>query len=134
MTIESYDISTHSIKNITDDKIKNMIDKRLSFIIEDIDRLKFSGVVKLVEKVIESKNLKCRVYTQGRAATVAAAAIPTPVTILGGYAAGIAIGVHNLATWDPDYEIAKNIPAGTLRINYKKWLRNKSLLFESKKA
>jgi hypothetical protein len=43
MTIESYDISTHSIKNITDDKIKNMIDKRLSFIIEDIDRLKFSG-------------------------------------------------------------------------------------------
>ena len=39
---------------------------------------------------------------------------------LGGYAAGIAIGLHNLATWDPDYEIAKNIPAGTLLINYKK--------------
>lgn len=120
MTIESYDISTHPIQNLTDDKIKNMIDKRLSFVIKDIDRLKFSGIVKLVEKTIESKGLKCRIYTQGRAATVAAAVIPTPITMLGGYAAGIAIGVHNLATWDPDYEIAKNIAAGTLLINYKK--------------
>ncbi|WP_214648592.1 hypothetical protein [Acinetobacter terrae] len=120
MAIEAYDISTHSIKNLTDDKIKNMIDKRLSFIIQDIDRLKISGVIQLVEKIIESKGLKCRVYTQGRAAVLAGAAIPTPVTVIGGWAAGIAIGAHNLATWDPDYEIAKNITAGTLRINYKK--------------
>lgn len=120
MAIESYDISVHSIKNLTDQKIKEMVNKKLSFIINDIDRLKMSGAVKLVEKIIEENGLKCRVYTQGRSAALAGAVIPNPVTVLGGWAAGIAIGVHNIATWDPDYEIAKNVANGAIRVNYKK--------------
>ncbi|MBN6527901.1 hypothetical protein JZM32_07840 [Acinetobacter pittii] len=120
MAIESYDISVHSIKTLTDEKIKEMVNKKLSFIIEDIDRRKMSGAVKLVENIIEQKGLKCRVYSVGRSAALTGAVIPTPVTVLGGWAAGIAIGAHNLATWNPDYEIAKNIPFGTIRVNYKK--------------
>jgi hypothetical protein len=79
-----------------------------------------SEAVESLEKTIESRGLSCRVYTKGRAASIAAAAIPTPVTVLGGWASAIAIGVHNVATWNPDYEIAKNLAMGTLTVDYKK--------------
>ncbi|MDQ8919972.1 hypothetical protein RFH39_16910 [Acinetobacter baumannii] len=120
MSIQSQNIQTYSISNLTDNKIKELIDQKKSFIVKDIDHTKLGGVVSLVEKAIESKGLKCRVYTENRASTMAAVAIPTPVTIWAGVAAGIAIGAHNLATWNPDYEVGRNITAGTIKVNYKK--------------
>ena len=114
------DISVYSIKNIADEKIAGLIEKRASFVLEDIDALNMSEAVETVEKLIESKKLSCRVYLKGRSATVAAAAIPVAPTVLGGWAAALAIGVHNLATWNPDYEIAKNFATGTLTVTYKK--------------
>lgn len=114
------DIAVYSIKSISDEMFIKLIDDRKSFILEDIPRKNFGEAVKVIEKAIESKGLKCRVYTKGRSATVAAAAIPISPAVLGGWAAGIGIGIHNLATWDPDYEIAKNLATGTLTITYKK--------------
>lgn len=114
------DIGVYSIKSISNEKISSMIDQRRSFIIEDISRLHMKNTIRTLEKIIEAKRLRCRVYTMGRAATMAAAAVPIAPTVIGGWAAGIAIGVHNLATWDPDYEIGKNLATGRLEINYKK--------------
>lgn len=50
-----------------------------------------------------------RVYTVGRSAAIAAAAIPTGVTQLTGAVAAIGIGLHNFATYNPDYEIGKHL-------------------------
>lgn len=114
------DIGVYSIKSISNEKIGILIDERRSFVLENIARLNFSEAVNTVEKIIESRKLKCRVYTKGRSATVAAAAIPVSPTVIGGWASAVVIGAHNLATWNPDYEIAKNLATGTLTITYKK--------------
>ncbi|WFP49699.1 hypothetical protein PL263_16555 [Methylomonas sp. EFPC3] len=114
------DTGVFSIKSISDEKIDSLINERKSFVLEDIPRIHFGEAVKAIEKEIESKGLKCRVYTKGRSATVAAAAIPISPTVIGGWASAIGIGIHNLATWDPDYEIAKNLATGTLTVTYKK--------------
>ena len=114
------DNGVYSIKSITNEKIASLIQQRASFVLNDVDTIHMSESVKTVEKIIESKGLSCRVYLKGRSATVAAAAIPISPTVIGGWAAALAIGAHNLATWNPDYEIAKNPVASNLSISYKK--------------
>lgn len=110
------DISVHSIKSISNQQLHELISNHQSFVLEDIDRLNMPEAIETIEKLIEKMNLKCRVYTKGRAAGLAAElAIP-----LVGWGAAAAMGVHNLATWNPDYEIAKNYLTGTLTIEYKK--------------
>ena len=110
------DISVYSISAITDSELHNLIHNRKSFVLENINRLNMPEAVKSVENAIEEQGLKCRVYTKGRvAAMTAELAIP-----MVGWAAAAAIGVHNLATWNPDYEIAKNVLTGSLTIQYKK--------------
>ncbi|QBR00494.1 hypothetical protein [Paraburkholderia pallida] len=114
------DYGVYSVKSVADSKIKSLIRDHKSFVIEDIDRTNFSEAVSHIEKMIEDEGLRCRVYTKGRAAAVAAAAIPVAPTVIGGWAAGIGIAAHNLVTFNPDYEIAKNMIMGTLTIEYKK--------------
>ena len=76
-------------------------------------------MVKRVEKTIVWQNKTCRIYTAGRSAAVAAAAIPTGVTQVTGVAAAIGIGLHNFATYNPDYEIAKHLIDKKLSVNKK---------------
>lgn len=110
------DISVFKIKDISNQKINDLLSTKQSFVLEDIDRLNMGEAIKTVEKMIDSMGLKCRTYTKGRAATLAAElAVP-----LFGWAAAAAMGVHNLVTWNPDYEIAKNMITGSLTITYKK--------------
>ncbi len=114
------DIGVYSVKRISDAEISQMIRQRKSFVLEDIPRTNMGEAIESLEKRIESQGLRCRVYTKGRAASMVGAAIPTPATVLGGWASAIAIGVHNVITWNPDYEIAKNLAMGTLTVTYKK--------------
>lgn len=114
------DFGVYSIKSVSNQTIETMIEKRGDFVLENIDRLNLGEAVATLEKLIESQGLSCRVYTKGRAATVAAAAIPISPTVIGGWVSALAIGAHNLATWNPDYEIAKNLATGTLTVTYKK--------------
>lgn len=101
------DIGVYSIKSVSDQKIGALLDERKSFVLEDIGRLNLSEAVESIEKAIESKGLKCRVYTKGR-------------SLIAGGASAVGIGIHNLATWNPDYEIAKNLATGSLTVTYKK--------------
>jgi hypothetical protein len=114
------DIGVYSINSTSDASIGNLLDQRSSFVLEDIGRTKMGEAVETLEKLISSRGMRCRVYTKGRAAIMATTWIPTPVTIIGGLASALAIGAHDLATLNPDYEIAKNLATGTLTVNYKK--------------
>lgn len=57
-------------------------------------------------------------YTEYRSASMAT--IFSPAAILG-VGAAIGIAAHNLATYDPDYEIGKNKVAGTVTVKHMKW-------------
>ncbi len=75
-----------------------------------------------LEKLIEGKGLSCRVYPKGRVAALGALAVPNPVTVAVSLGTAAFIGAHNLATFNPDYEIAKNLATGTITLEAQdKW-------------
>lgn len=116
------DISVYPIKSVSDEKIKNLIVTKQSFVLEEIDRFNMGEAVTSVEKAIKSAGYKCRVYSKGRAASVgvwAAAGVFPPAAAIG-FISALAIGAHNLVTFSPDYEIAKNLATGTLTVTWQK--------------
>ncbi|MDD7984379.1 hypothetical protein PQO01_05385 [Lentisphaera marina] len=66
-----------------------------------------SDSVRSIEREIESQNFKCRIYTAGRIAA-AGGSVFTGVLGVVGAASAIGIAAHNLATYDPDFEIKKH--------------------------
>jgi hypothetical protein len=77
-------------------------------------------MVNKLEGAIEKQDLSCRVYSEYRSAAMAAVAIPTPVTVAGGLAAMIGTAAHNMATFNPDYEIGKNKVKNTVSVIYQR--------------
>ena len=118
------DINVYKITDISDDRIRELIAAKESFVLEGIERLNMGEAVEATEKAIESAGYRCRIYSKGRIASIglyAAAGFEFPPAVpIIGFAAGLAIGAHNLATFNPDYEIAKNIATGTLTVTWKK--------------
>jgi hypothetical protein len=112
------DINVYNINTVPDEKIDQLIDNKETFTLTGVKHMR--KAVAAIEKKIEGKGLKCRVYLEGRAVSVGAAAIPASPTVIGGWLAAAAIGVHNLATYNPDYEIAKNPVTNKLEVKYKK--------------
>lgn len=110
------DISVYPIKEISDEEVSKLIDDRRSFVLENVARTSMSEAIEALEKLLKSKGLTCRVYTKGRAAALGAMAIPNPVTAAVGLGSAAFIGGHNLATFNPDYEIAKNLATGTITL------------------
>ncbi|HHE2936150.1 TPA: hypothetical protein ACO4GL_004945, partial [Escherichia coli] len=96
--------------------LSKLIYERKSFVIENVSDV--SETVKRVEHEIEKTKLSCRVYTEYRS-TALAGSLWSPTVILG-VASAVAIGVHNLSTWNPDYEIGKNYIKRRLSVKYKK--------------
>lgn len=111
------DEETKDSYGISDEKIRELVRRNKSFILNIND---MSEAVKKVEEIIEKAGMSCRIYTEYRMATIATAAIPVSPMVIGGVLAAISIGIHNLATYDPDYEIAKNPVKKTLTVTYKK--------------
>ncbi|MGE1444486.1 hypothetical protein ACMFDO_26770 (plasmid) [Escherichia coli] len=108
----------NSAEFLTKQKLHDLIFYRKSFDITNVNDI--SETVKIVEYVIEhqQKKLTCRVYTEYRS-TAVAGSLWSPTALLGAVSAA-AIGVHNLATWNPDYEIGKNYVKRTISVRYKK--------------
>lgn len=103
------------------EEIEELISNRKSFLIFNIRSSHlFDSLISKIEKSIENKNMKCRVYKENRSVAMAAVVIPTGITQVLGFASAIGIGLHNLATYNPDYEIAKSLDATQLSIVYKK--------------
>ena len=97
-----------------------LIEKNRSFEITGLtEEGSMTQMIERLEKAMAGQHKRCRVYTAGRWAAVAAAAVPTGVTQVTGTAAAIGIGLHNFATYNPDYEIAKHLIDNKLSINKK---------------
>jgi hypothetical protein len=116
--VSKVDIENYTSDDLSSEKLSSLIKSRKSFKVVAVKDIGF--MVNKIEGTIEKQDLSCRVYSEFRSAAMAAVAIPTPVTIFGGLAAMAGTAVHNLATFNPDYEIGKNKIKNTLTVIYKK--------------
>lgn len=114
------DVGVYELSDLSNEQVKEKVRKRESFKIKGIEALKFNETVNTVEKIVEAQGLKCRVYTAYRAATMGVLAASNPVTTIAGLGAALGIAAHNIATWNPDYEIGKHLASGMIEVNYKK--------------
>lgn len=103
---------------MTREKLAQLVDARESFEIVGVRDI--TDMVHLLETAIEKKSLRCRVYTEYRSSVMGGMVIPTGVTQAAGLATLVGVGVHNLATFNPDYEIAKNKVTNSVTVKYKK--------------
>lgn len=103
---------------LSEQALADLVSKRYSFQVLDIYDI--SLAVSRIEHEIEKQGLRCRVYSEYRSTVVASAAIPTGLTQAVGLATAVGIGVHNLFTINPDYEIGKNKLAKTVTAIFKK--------------
>ena len=112
------DIQKFTSEELDTQKLSDLIKEKKSFQVVAVKDISF--VVNKIEGGIEKQDLRCRVYTEYRSAAFLGMAVPTGITQLAGTAAAVSIGIHNLATINPDYEIAKNEINGTVTVLYKK--------------
>lgn len=111
----SVDMKKYAADELSTSELDHLIICRSSFQVVGVADI--SRVIEKIEGRIEKSGLKCRVYTEYRSASLAT--IFSPAAILG-VGAAIGIAAHNLATYDPDYEIGKNKVAGTVTVKYMK--------------
>ena len=80
---------------------------------------RMSSAVSAIENLIEAQGMSCRVYTYGRVAA-AGGSFFGGITGALGIASAVGMAVHNIATYNPDYEIAKHVVDNKLTVKYKK--------------
>jgi len=112
------DIEKYTSDDLSTEKLDELIKNRKSFQVVAVKDIGY--MVNKLEGAIEKKDLKCRVYSEFRTAAIAGIAIPTPVTIFGGIAAAAGAAVHNIATFNPDYEIGKNYVKKSISVIYQR--------------
>jgi len=112
------DILKFTTDDLTTEKLAELIGGKRSF--EVVTVRDISTVVHKIESEIEKQDLRCRVYTEYRSASMGGMIIPTGVTQLAGVASAVGIGLHNLVTINPDYEISKNAITSTVKAIYQK--------------
>lgn len=107
-----------SFNDIGNNKLEDLIKKKISFEVVGVSG-KMSDAVKTVENAIESLGLTCRIYTKGRIAAAGATLFGGITGVLGA-ASTIGIAAHNLATYNPDYEIVKHMVDNKLSVVYQR--------------
>lgn len=95
-------------------KIDELISGKKSFVIVGLGGDLFEAS-KFAEKAIETRGLKCRVYTRNR--SYAAGALSWTGA---GLVSLVATAAHNAVTFNPDYEIGRAVVDNKLYIDYKK--------------
>lgn len=111
-------MTTVTYEELDSSNIQDMIKEHKSFEITGLSGRMGSAVSK-IENIIESQSLSCRIYTYGRV-TSAGATLLGGVTGLAGLAFAVGMAAHNVATYNPDYEIAKHLVDNKLSVKYKK--------------
>ena len=89
-----------------DERAKKLIKSRASFIV--VNAKATNTIAAKIESMIENNGLRVRVYTKHRAV----GAFVPPVAV--------GIGLHNLLTLNPDYEVAKDFINDQVEVTYKK--------------
>lgn len=93
-----------------------LIDTHQSFEIVAVPSGEMLQVCSTLENYIESQHLKCRIYTQKRLLGGAAGLI-NPIYGIG---ALVGIAAHNVLTWNPDYEISRDLANNRIAVE---WVR-----------
>jgi hypothetical protein len=112
----------HKLENIPldeKDRIVAAIHNRQSFKVVGCGG-RMSVAVQLMERAIEAEGLTCRIFSSGRKAAMAGMLIPTGVTQFLCAISAVGMAAHNLATYNPDYEIEKHPIDNYLLITFKK--------------
>ena len=89
-----------------DERAKKLIKSRASFMV--VNAKATNTIAAKIESMIENNGLRVRVYTKHRAV----GAFVPPVAV--------GIGLHNLLTLNPDYEVAKDFINDQVEVTYKK--------------
>ncbi|ENM4034844.1 hypothetical protein ACEV8A_20315 [Vibrio parahaemolyticus] len=105
-------------EELTSGKAEKLIGDKVSFEVVGLSGRMGSAVTTL-ERLIESSDLSCRIYTYGRIAA-AGGSLFGGITGVVGVASVIGMVAHNIATYNPDYEIAKHQIDNKLSVTYKK--------------
>lgn len=94
--------------------ISRAILNKQSFVIYNVSDM--TKLVESLEHFIESNDMSCRIYTRNRAvaAGVGLFSLGAGIATLAGIAA------HNLATYNPDWELGKDFGGNQLYVTYKK--------------
>ncbi|HGO5853261.1 hypothetical protein [Mannheimia indoligenes] len=98
------------------EKLGELIERKASFDIVDVGFKEFLIVSSDIEKYLESKYLKCRVLTKNRVASALSGVFNKNYGIF----SLAAIVAHNIFTWNPDYEIIRDIANHRVEVVYKK--------------
>ncbi|TVT30224.1 hypothetical protein [Marinobacter vinifirmus] len=112
------DVQKFTSDELTESKLTELVSNKKSFQVVAVKDISYT--VNKIEGAIEKKGLRCRVYTEYRSAAMAGMVVPTGVTQVAGLFSAIGMAAHNLATLNPDYEIAKNQIKSTVTVAYKK--------------
>ena len=99
-------------------KLPQLISSKESFEVVGLGG-KLLEAVRLVENKIEVTGMTCRVYTVGRVG-LAASSFAGGVTGALGLLSATGIAMHNLMTFNPDYEIEKYPTFNRIVVRYKK--------------
>ena len=97
------------------EKVSEFIAAKESFGVAGVPTGKQSTAVEIVERAIETAGMKCRVRTANRGWAIGALSVFTLGTAA---AAAAAVGVHNLATSNPNYEIVKEMFGSDIQVEY----------------
>lgn len=113
----SIDLTRYTTDELNTETLDSLIASKESFQVVSIQNM--TSVVEKIEGRIEKCGLTCRVYTEYRSAAMAGSFLGG-ITAVAGMASAATIAVHNLATWNPDYELGKNQVKETISVVYKK--------------
>ena len=111
-------METLKFEDIKTNKLIALIESRLPFEVIGLGDV-MSEAVSIIEKAIEEAGMSCRIYTKGRIAAAGASVVGGVTGVLV-VASAVAIAAHNLATWDPDYEIAKHVVDNKVSVSFMK--------------
>lgn len=93
-----------------------LINHRASFEIHQVPFSEMFSICGELEEYIENQNLKCRIYTEKRYTSLLAGALNKQYGVL----SAVLMLAHNLITWDPDYEISRDLANNRINVKYKK--------------
>lgn len=119
-------MSLSTVNGLNESQIETLLKAKKSFEVIGL-RGKFTESVAIIEKRIESLNLKCRVKVDAKAAIAQGGILGTvigvaslPIGVALAAAATVVSAGHTLATYNPDYEIIKDYVNKKLKVIYKK--------------
>ncbi|MFZ7135824.1 hypothetical protein ACLSZP_06540 [Avibacterium avium] len=109
-------LTSVNLETLDSQTLNNLIQNKVSFSVKTED---FMRDIDRIEYLIEMNGFTCRVYTENRVAGIGAAIFSGIGTLIG-TATAVGIAIHNIATYNPDFEIGRDFINSRINVSYKK--------------